>query len=494
MRLYGPLLAGLLLFSAAPEAAEPETTAPTPDQATEEAGPLGLDVDAVTKPWIGDLDGMRERKYIRILVPYSKTFYFIEKGTERGIIADFYREFERSLNKKKKAAQLVHVVFVPVSRDQLLPWLAEGRGDIAAAGLTVTEARLKQVDFAEASYENAREVVVAGANAPALNSLDDLAGKSVFVRPSSSYAESLKAFNAQLKSRGLKEVELKPAPETFEDEDMMEMANAGVVDFLVVDEPLAVLWAKVFPNIKVLNALALRDDGKIAPALRKNSPQLKAVLDGFLKTHKVGTSFGNTQFERYLKNVKYIKSSTSQAEMKKLQQLAEFFRKYGDKYEVDWLLAAAQGYQESRLNNNAKSHVGAIGVMQVMPATGKELKVGDIRLPEANVHAGVKYIRFMIDEYYKDEPMDQLNKALFTFASYNAGPGRIRSMRALAAKRGLNPNVWFNNVERVTAEKVGREPVQYVSNIYKYYVAYKLVTEQRVLREQQKQGAKPKGT
>src|SRR5688572_7238138 len=147
---------------------------------------------------------------------------------------------------------------------------------------------------------------------------------------------------------------------------------------------------------------------------------------------------------------------------------------------------AAQGYQESTLDHSVKSPVGAICVMQVMPPTGKELKVGDITQIEANIHAGVKYMRFMMDQYYKDEPMDNLNKALMTFASYNAGPGRLSRLRAEAEKKGLDPNVWFGNVERVASERIGRETVTYVSNIYKYYIAYRLIMEQRQRREEAK--------
>ena len=127
--------------------------------------------------------------------------------------------------------------------------------------------------------------------------------------------------------------------------------------------------------------------------------------------------------------------------------------------------------------------------MQVMPATGKELKVGDIKQEEPNIHAGVKYMRFMIDQYFANEPMDRLNKALFAFAAYNAGPGRVRSLRKEAAKRGLDPNVWFNNVEVVASEKIGRETVTYVSNIYKYYIAYKLITEDAEERRKAREAA-----
>ena len=185
---------------------------------------------------------------------------------------------------------------------------------------------------------------------------------------------------------------------------------------------------------------------------------------------------------RYLKDVKYAKNAAADTERLKLHAVVELFKKYGKQYNVDYLLMAAQGYQESTLDQNVKSPVGAIGVMQVMPPTGKELNVGDISEVEANIHAGVKYMRFMVDRYYKDEPMDNLNKALMTFASYNAGPGRIRQLRREAATRGLNPNVWFGNVEQVASERIGRETVTYVSNIYKYYIAYRLLAKQQERR------------
>jgi membrane-bound lytic murein transglycosylase MltF len=173
-----------------------------------------------------------------------------------------------------------------------------------------------------------------------------------------------------------------------------------------------------------------------------------------------------------------VKNAATDAERKKFEAVVELFRKYSDQYKVDFLLMAAQGYQESQLNQDAKSRVGAIGIMQIMPATGKELNVGDIAQMEPNIHGGVKYVRGLIDTYFKDEPMDSLNKGLFAFAAYNAGPGRVRQLRKEAEKRGLDPNVWFGNVEQIASERIGRETVTYVANIYKYYIAYRLVAEE----------------
>jgi membrane-bound lytic murein transglycosylase MltF len=239
----------------------------------------------------------------------------------------------------------------------------------------------------------------------------------------------------------------------------------------------------VFPNLVLNRGAAVRTNQQTGMLVRKNSPQLLNEVNGFLARYPAGSTQRNILFAQYLKNLKFARDATSEAERQKFERTVELFRKYSDRYKIDYLLMAAQGYQESRLDQGAKSHVGAIGVMQVMPATGKELAVGNITELEPNIHAGVKYVRFMMDRYFEKEPMSRLDKGLFTFASYNAGPARIRELRALAGKRGLNSNVWFNNVEVIAGERIGRETVQYVSNIYKYYLAYTLLVEQRAQRQ-----------
>lgn len=453
-------------------------------------GELTIPIEEAMKPWTGDLDAMIERKVIRVLVAYSKTFYFLDKGAQRGATYDIFRVFEDELNKSlAKEGKLKNkhikakVVFIPVGRDELLPALAAGKGDIAAANLTITDARKQLVDFSAPVYPDVSEVVVSSPGTAPLTGVHELAGKTVFVRKSSSYYESLLALNQTFAKEKKSPVVIKLAPESLEDEDLIEMVNAGLIPLIIVDKHKADFWKQVFPNINVNAAAAVRSGGTVAWAMRKGSPQLKAALDGFLSRHGQGTATRNTILKRYLKSAKYVKDAASESERKKFFALKGFFEKYGEKYDVDWLLMAAQGYQESQLNQAARSRVGAIGVMQVMPATGKDLAVGDIRQTEPNVHAGIKYMRWMIDNYYGDQPMSQLDKALFAFASYNAGAGRISQLRKEAEKRGLNPNVWFHNVEYVAAEKIGAETVTYVGNIYKYYIAYQLVEEARLERK-----------
>ena len=463
--------------------ANPPPERPQPERLT-------IAPEELMTPWTGDLDGMIARRVIRVLTVYSKTFYFVDKGIQRGITYDVFRLFERDLNEKlvksKKLKQKhinVRVVLIPVHRGDLLQALASGKGDIAASNLTISEERQKLVDFSAPVYRNVSEVVVSGPASPAVSSLDDLAGKEVFVRTSSIYHESLVALNRRFAAEQKPAVIIKEAPEELEDEDLIEMVSAGLIPLIVVDKHKADFWKKIFPKITVHDAVALRSGADIAWAIRKGSPQLKAALDDFT-TRRGKTAEVNTILTRYLKNTKYVKDAASKSERKKFLALVRYFQKYGDQYHVDWLLMAAQGYQESQLNQAARSPVGAIGVMQIMPATGEDLGVGDISQTEPNIHAGVKYMRWMIDNYYGDEPMTQLDKALFAFASYNAGAGRIAQLRKAAAKRGLDPNVWFDNVEYLAAEKIGAETVTYVSNIYKYYIAYRLILDAREQKEE----------
>ncbi|MEP7312339.1 MAG: lytic transglycosylase F [Pseudomonadota bacterium] len=444
-----------------------------------EPDPPSLAVNLQAEAWSGDLDGMLKRRYIRVLVPYSKTLYFVDLGgTQRGISYEFMRAFEENLNKRQGNDKLrVHAVFIPVSRANLLPLLLAGKGDVAAANLTVTPERMRRVDFAVPGATNVSEVIVTGPGAPPLTRLEDLAGKDVYVNRATSYYEHLTSLNARFRMQGLAPIRLREAPGHFETEDVLEMLNAGLVKIAVADQYIAKLWRQVLPALTVRDDLVLHAGGDIAFAIRKNSPKLKAELDAFTRTHAKGSMFGNVLLQRYLGQTRWVRSATSEQELQKFNRLVALFRKYGERYDVDWLMMAAQGYQESQLDQTRRSQVGAIGVMQVMPATGRELDVGDITQLEPNVHAGVKYMRFMVDRYYGNEPMDAMNKALFTFASYNAGPARIRALRKEAQARGLNPNIWFDNVERVVADRVGRETVQYVSSIYKYYIAYTLVQE-----------------
>jgi membrane-bound lytic murein transglycosylase MltF len=421
---------------------------------------------------------MIERRYIRVLTTYSRTHFFIDQGTPRGLVVDTFKLFEDELNKRLQNRHLrVQVAFVPVAHDELMPALLQGRGDVVAAGTLVTDWRKESVDFTQPTRTGIAIIPVTAPGVPPIASARDLADRELYLRPSDAPRAVVERFNADLAKAGLAPVRVRYAPEVLADEDMLEMVNAGLVQATLVEDYVAVFWQQVFPDLVLNRGAAVRTGGETGMMVRKGSPQLLAELNGFLARYPEGSLTRNVLLQKYLKSVKYARAATSDEDLRRFREVVGLLRKYGDQYSLDYLLVGAQGYQESGLDHSRRSQVGAIGVMQVMPATGADMKVGDIRQLEPNIHAGVKYIRFMIDHYYANEPMDDLNKCLFAFASYNAGPARIRGLRQKAAARGLDPNRWFNNVEVIAAESIGRETVQYVSNIYKYYLAYQLAVE-----------------
>ncbi|MCC7486638.1 MAG: transglycosylase SLT domain-containing protein [Burkholderiales bacterium] len=470
MRRGTAALAAVLTFAAPAWAGEP---APAP-----KARGLALE----NKPWKGDFDAMLEARRIRVLVPYSRTLYFNDKGRERGVIADLVRDFERYLNKthaKRLGKRPLTVVIIPTTRDELLPGVANGLGDIAAGNLTVTEARLKIVDFVTPTGRKqlTQELVVTGPRSPAIGSIEELSGKRVDVRPSSSYHESLVALNERLKKSGKPPVAIVALPDELEDEDILEMLNAGLFEFAVVDDWKARMWAQVLPKIRVREDLVLRADAEIGWAIRKGSPQLARAAADFYANFLKAQGGIEARLAHYHKRVRQITNNTATAEYKRFEATVRLFEVYGTRYGFDPLMLAAQGYQESQLKQEARSHVGAIGVMQVMPATGKDLRVGDINQVEPNIHAGAKYMDQLMSRYFPDAKFSERDRPLFAFASYNAGPGNISKYRKEAAKRGLDPDKWFNNVELVVAERIGMETTTYVRNIYKYYAAYRLTRD-----------------
>ena len=459
---------------------------PSPVEETKEASapPLHLpqEVDVshlslIAEARLEDLDAMISRRTIRALVVRSKTFYFFEGAQQRGLSYDMLKAFEQFLNKDlERGALPVNIVFVPVTRDQIIPALRQGYGDIAVADLTITPNRLSQINFSIPVYEDVRELVVFGPSSPAIEDLDDLAGQVFYTRASSSYYESLMSLNAEFKASGKLPMTINLVDEHLEDEELLEMVDAGILPGIAMDSHTAEFWSQIFDKVEVRNDLILRDGSSIAWAFNHDMPKLEAAVNEFLTHHGHGSLVGNMLFRRYLERTEYLENALRSSEMKKFHDTAHLFQRYADRYDFDWLMVISQAYQESRLDHSVVSTAGAIGIMQVLPQTAADenVDIDDITVLENNIHAGNKYLRHIRDTYFESEPMDDLNKTLFAFAAYNAGPNRISRLRNEAKRRGLDPNIWFDNVEVVAARRIGRETVDYVSNIYKYWVAFTL--------------------
>lgn len=466
------------------------TAAPGPTSLATLQSKLGLDV--LTKPWSGDLDGMEQRRVIRVLTVYGLGRYFLDGPRERGVVYEGFKKFETYLNDKMQKGHLrVHVVFIPVSRDQLIPGLVEGRGDIAAAGLTITPDRDQLIDFSMPASKPIREILVTGPGAPKLGTLDDLAGREVAVRHSSSYFESLTALNERFAAQGLPLMRIEPISELLEDEDLLEMVNAGLLPWTVVDDYKTSAWTGVFRNLTPRDDLVLREGGRIGYAFRKNSPKLAAALNDFLAGHREGTLFGNILMNRYLRDFDWVANALAPEDFGRFEKVVGIFRKYGEEYGFDYLMVTAQGYQESRLNQDMRSSAGAVGIMQLLPSTAADpnVDIPNIQTADANVHAGIKYLDFIRKRYFDDSGIDRFNQTLLALAAYNAGPARVRDLREKARAQGLDPNKWFGNVEVIAAREIGRETVQYVANIYKYYITYRMSSEHMSTREKAREKA-----
>ncbi len=430
----------------------------------------------------GDLDDMVRQRSIRALVIVNPIGFFYQAGRPEGIEYEALQEFEKFVNQKMKTGKLpVNVVFLPMRPDQLEAALEQGLGDLIAQGIVITPEREQRVAFSVPIQKDVTQVVVTGSALANVSSFDDLAGKNIYVNPLTTYYDNLKKINADRQSAGKQPLSIKAADANLFDDDLIEMVNANLIPATVTTSGRAALWAQVLPNIKAHPDLIVASGLDIGWVMRKNNPQLKALVDEFVSTHAAGTSFGNTLLRRYLQNTKWIKDSTSASEMQKFNAYAQYFKKYAAEYNFDYLMLAAQGYQESLLDQDKKSRVGAVGVMQVIPrlAAANPIDIPDVNDADGNIHAGVKMLRNIADTYFNDPGIDPLDKTLFTFASYNAGPNRIVRLRMKAQTDGLDPNKWFGNVELEVAKDVGQETVTYVSNIYKYYVAYKLTVEEK---------------
>ncbi|GGB50795.1 peptidoglycan lytic exotransglycosylase [Roseibium aquae] len=439
--------------------------------------------EILREPFTGDFDAIAERGYLRVLVPFSKTFFFIDNGVQRGTAVDTMSEFGKFLDKRHgKKTREDQLVLIPTPRERIFQDLSEGRGDMAIGNLTVTKARAELVAFSTPTFDHVKEVLLTADSVPDIAAPEDLSGMEIHVRASSSYHDSLLALNKKLEAGGKAPVKIVKASENLEDEDLMDLVQAGGIPAIIVDDHKADLWLQILTGLKTHPDAAVRTGGQIAFAVRKDAPELLKEVNAFAQTVKKGTLLGNIILKRYLSDARYLENLSEDGRSAKFEDLSSLFQKYGAQYSIDWLLIAAQSYQESQFQQDVKSGAGAVGLMQIKPSTAEgspiEIK-GVAQDPEANVHAGVKYLRYIANTYFDDLKDNPANQTFFALAAYNAGPSRFARLRAEAASKGYDPDKWFGNVEWIVGHKISREPVRYVGNIYKYYVVFNAEAQHR---------------
>jgi membrane-bound lytic murein transglycosylase MltF len=436
-------------------------------------------LDAAGEPAFGDLPEIRARGTLRVLVPYGLTTFYLHGGEVRGVEYDAMIELERRLNGGKQSARKsrLRVVFIPTPFDRLLADLQAGKGDVAASLLTVTEERKALVDFSRPYVKDVASVVVSRAGSPPVNSTRDLAGRVVHVPGGSSTLSALRELSAAMAAQGMEPVEVVEVPGVTW-EDVLQMVGSGMFDHTVTDDKLATLWARALPSLRVDAGACIREGSDLAWAVRKESPGLRAALDD-LAIHRADRTHSGVaeSIRRYLGDPKRLRNALEPGATQKKKNLRPFFVEAGDRYGLDWLFLAAQAYQESRLDPDARNPSGAIGLFQVKPETGAWLGFPDVTGARENALAGAAYMALLRSQYFDDERIAMADRLHFALAAYNAGPGRVAGLRKKARTAGLDPDRWFDHVEMVALREIGQETPRYVANVVRYYLAYRLASE-----------------
>lgn len=437
--------------------------------------------ERINQAFIGDLKEIRERRILRVLVSYNRTNFFHTVKGDRGIEHDLIKEYEKFLNRgPRRERYKTHVVFLARPFEKLLPDLQAGYGDIVASGLTITPERQSFIDFTQPYIKDVQEILVSHSDINPATSIQELSGKQIVVVSNSSYIIHLEKVNQALGQLGLPAIEIVKADPLLESEDLLEMVNAGLFEYTVVDNHIAEIYQNIYPKIRLQQDFVFHHGGKIAWAINQNLPQLKKSLNSFIRSYaKPGKLLGNSLYKKYFKNPYWIKQPLSLNALDETPCLQYYFEKYAEFFEFDWYLIASQAYQESRFNQKLISRVGALGIMQIKPSTAnsKVVRVSNIKDLETNILAGVKYLAFIRDFYFTKPEYSEEDKINFTLAAYNAGPGRIRQLQRIAERKGLNPHKWHYNVEVIARQEIGHETVDYVTKIQKTKIALKLSKE-----------------
>jgi membrane-bound lytic murein transglycosylase MltF len=431
----------------------------------------------LVEPFTGDLERIKKRALIRVLVSYNRANYFLDGPKAYGLEYELMEQFRRFLNKGVSKQRLkIDFIYLPTPFSRLIDALNAGKGDIIAAGMTVTPEREKRVAFSKPYLTGVAEILVASSKAKPLQRIEDLSGEEVYLLRGSSYVRHLKRVNQQLKKRGITPVIIREVDEHLQTEDLLELANASVIDFTVADDHVARLWKDALPQLHLYPDIKINVDGRIAWAVRNKNPQLLKRLNSFVSSHKKGSLLGNILFRRYYEKSAWVKDPKRGKERVRLDQAKKYFKRYAEEYGFDWLKIAAIAYQESELQQSRKSPAGAIGIMQIKRSTAadKHVSIKKINKLENNIHAGVKYLAFLRERYFSDPAIPVDDQTYLAFAAYNAGPRQVARMRNLTRKMGLNPDRWFGNVEMAALRLVGQETVRYVRNVLKYYTAYRI--------------------
>ncbi len=433
-----------------------------------------------------------ERKKLIAITDYNSTSYFVYRGEPMGYQYELLKLLADELDVKLE-------IIVENDLNKSFEMLDREEADLIAMGLTVTKDRNKEVDFTEDIMQT-RQVLVqrkpknwrkmqtwGDVEANLIRNPLELAGDTIHVQKNSSFSQRLHNLSDEIGDT----IIIIEDPE-MEVEDLIRQVAEGKIDYTVADEHVARVNEKYYPNIDVRTPLSFPQ--KLAWAVKEGNDSLRRVTNVWLKEYK-DSFLARVTYNKYFRNPRSVNIAQSEYHSikgGKISRYDEVIKEVSEKYGLDWRLLASLIYQESNFQPNARSWMGAFGLMQLMPSTAAMYGIDSTSSPAEQIAAGVKFLRW-IDENLPEEITDDKERLKFILASYNAGIAHVFDARRLAEKNEKDPNVWTENVDYYLLNKSkpkyyrdsvvkygycrGEEPYNFVNEILERYEHYKNVLD-----------------
>lgn len=431
------------------------------------AGPL----QAGQPSQVRDLAQIRSGQVLRVLVNQSRNSSGEVQGQAIGVEYHRLRAFERYLNGHAREGKQITLKIIPKAKDQLLGALLRGEGDLMAPGELLDVKPTHAVTPSDPIVEHVPMLLVGVKGERRFTRFEQLSGRTVALTTGSVAGESINLINQKLALRKLPPVNIEWVDPSLAVEDVLEMVQAGIFHLTIVEKPIAERWATLMPKLRFDRKVLISEPRAMRWFVRRDAAMLHASIDRFLTSYKA-PSDQNVAFERVYRRLYRVHYPLARADRQKLERLRPVLQKHARQQGMDWLNLAALAFKESTLNPNAKGTGGATGLLQITRSAAQRVGVNNIQNVDSNVQAGAKYLAMIRRTFFSSPKLNERERMAFVLAAYNMGPERVQAMRAEARRRGLNPNQWFFQVERIAMEQVGMNAVSYVNSVNKYFLAF----------------------